>query len=222
MVTTSIFLIEVVLKTISFGFVINGTNSYLRQFDNAFDFIVVAFSMAGIFSNEESQNFNKLKVLRILRVLRPLRLIARNDGLKLVINCLIHSIPNVLNLLVVCFVFFLLFSIFGINYFKGTFYFCDQYDGAINKSDCMDHGGNWINNDYNFDNIFNAFVTLYVLASTEGWIDMMWNGVDSVGIGKAPVENYRLPWAVFYIFFIIIGSFFVMNLFAGVVVDSFN
>lgn len=86
----------------------------------------------------------------------------------------------------------------------------------------MDHGGNWINNDYNFDNIFNAFVTLYVLASTEGWIEMMWDGVDSVGIHLNPIKNNAMIWVIFYIFFIIIGSFFVMNLFAGVVVDSFN
>lgn len=46
----------------------------------------------------------------------------------------------------------------------------------------MDYGGNWVNSVFNFDNILHAMVNLYVLASTEGWIDLMWQGTDSVGI----------------------------------------
>ncbi len=108
------------IKTITYGFIINGKNSYLRQKENAFDFIVVSFSLISLFWDENSKNFNKLKVLRILRVLRPLRLISRSEGLTIQINSLLQAIPNVLNLLIVCFIFFLLFGIFGINYFKGN------------------------------------------------------------------------------------------------------
>jgi hypothetical protein len=45
----------------------------------------------------------------------------------------------------------------------------------------MDLGGSWVNSSMNFDNILSAIVTLFVIASTEGWIDMMWQGVDSNG-----------------------------------------
>lgn len=135
--------------------------------------------------NENSKSFNKLKVLRILRVLRPLRLISRSQGLKLAINSLSRAIPNILNLLIVCFIFFLLFGIFGINYFKGekkkfiykiylgTFYYCDLTTRS-DKWDCMDNGGNWINQDFNFDNIYNAIISLFILALTEGWTSLMW------------------------------------------------
>jgi hypothetical protein len=41
------------------------------------------------------------------------------------------------------------------------------------EQDCYDYGGNWINEDYNFDNVLNAMVTLFVIATTEGWIDLM-------------------------------------------------
>ena len=54
-----------------------------------------------------------------MRVLRPLRLISRNEGLKIAINSLIMSIPKIFNLMIVCIIFFLLFGIFGVNYFKG-------------------------------------------------------------------------------------------------------
>ena len=64
-------------------------------------------------------DLSKVKIFRILRILRPLRLIGRNEDLKLAINSLLKSIPSMLNLLVVCLIFYLLFSIFGVNYFKG-------------------------------------------------------------------------------------------------------
>jgi hypothetical protein len=38
----------------------------------------------------------------------------------------------------------------------------------------MDLGGSWVNSRLNFDNILSGIVTLFVIASTEGWIDMMW------------------------------------------------
>ena len=161
----------------------NGKNSYLRRPENAFDFIVITFSVASMFGNTNSKSFNKLKVLRILRVLRPLRLISRSEGLKLAINSLSRAIPNILNLLIVCFIFFLLFGIFGVNYFKGifnnnfnllgTFFYCD-ITTARDKWDCMDLGGNWVNQDFNFDNIYNAIISLFILALTEGWTNLMW------------------------------------------------
>jgi len=120
-----------------------------------------------------------------MRILRPLRLISKNEGLKIAINSLVFSIPLMINLLLVCFIFFLLFGIFGVNFFKGAFYQCVSIDDLMSKVstmwDCMDYGGNWVNQKSNFDNIFEAMVSLFVIATTEGWVDMMWIGVDSVG-----------------------------------------
>jgi hypothetical protein len=90
------------------------------------------------------------------------------------------------NLLFVCFIFFLLFGIVGVNFFKGAFSSCQNlgHRRAATKLECMDYGGSWVNNRLNFDNILYAIVTLFVIASTEGWIDMMWQGVDCVGIDQ--------------------------------------
>ena len=43
----------------------------------------------------------------------------------------------------------------------------------------MDYGGDWIRMDSNFDNIFHAIVTMFKVAMTEGWLDIMWRGIDS-------------------------------------------
>jgi hypothetical protein len=58
--------------------------------------------------------------------------------------------------------------------------------------------------------------------TTEGWTDVMWDGIDSVGTEMQPKKNARY-WVIIYIVtFMIIGSQFIINLFVGVVIDNFN
>ena len=33
-------------------------------------------------------------------------------------------------------------------------------------------------------------MSLFVLSSKDGWVDIMYSGIDAVGIDKQPVENY--------------------------------
>ena len=74
----------------------------------------------------------------------------------------------------------------------------------------------------NFDNVVTAFLTLFQMMTTEGWTDVMWDGIDSVGIEMQPKKNARY-WVIIYIVtFMIIGSQFIINLFVGVVIDNFN
>lgn len=71
----------------------------------------------------------------------------------------------------------------------GSFFFCDTrfipkdlIDSILTDRDCFDRGGDWVNQDFNFDNILNAMVSLFVIATTEGWIDLMFLGVSARGI----------------------------------------
>lgn len=82
---TIIFTIEVILKIIAKGFLLNGKNSYLHSFWNVLDFSIVLVSIISIFANTSNGNLNLFKVLRLIRVLRPLRVIGRNEGLKLAV-----------------------------------------------------------------------------------------------------------------------------------------
>jgi len=60
------------------------------------------------------------------------------------------------------------------------------------------------------------------MSTTEGWTEVMWNGVDAVAIGKEPQLNTSPYWVLFFIGFMIFGSLFIMNLFVGVVINTFN
>ena len=127
-----------------------------------------------------------LKALRALRALRPLRVISKDEGMKLVVMSLMASVPSMSNVLLVCFLFILIFSIMGVNYFKEQLYHCvpkpglsiselDKFDNILKlkvrtKQDCLNQGGVWENHNANFDNTFEAMSTLFQMMTTEGWV----------------------------------------------------
>ena len=165
----------------------------------------------------------------MLRVLRPLRVLKRNLGLKIQVVSLLKSIPSIANLLIISSLILMIFGIQAVAMLKGTFYYCSvdnvpEYAvaGIKTKWDCFDYGGDWINNEDNFDNVLNAMVTMFGMMTTEGWLDVMWSAVDSTNINQVPQRNNKLEFIAFFSIFMIIGSLFLLNLFVGVVINTFN
>jgi len=156
-----------------------------------------------------------LKALRALRALRPLRVISKNEGMRLIVNALLASIPSMTNVLLVCSLFILIFAIMGVNFFKGTFYSCHDppnstepidMDLIITYDDCIAAGGEWVNKEANFDSTLMAMLTLFIMMTTEGWVDVMNDGVDGVGIQKQPKQNANIGLVIFFVAFMIVGS----------------
>lgn len=65
-------------------------------------------------------------------------------------------------------------------------------------------------------------VTLFIISSLEGWPQIMENAIDARGEDMAPVKNYNPAAAYYFIVFIFVGSFFLVNFFIGVVFMHFN
>ncbi|KAK2499821.1 hypothetical protein MC885_006553, partial [Smutsia gigantea] len=108
--------------------------------------------------------------------------------------------------------------------FKGKFYHCLGTDtrNITNRSDCVAANYRWVHHKYNFDNLGQALMSLFVLASKDGWVNIMYNGLDAVAVDQQPVPNHN-PWMLLYfISFLLIVSFFVLNMFVGVVVENFH
>ncbi|NWU90486.1 SCN5A protein, partial [Upupa epops] len=59
-------------------------------------------------------------------------------------------------------------------------------------------------------------------ATFKGWMDIMYAAVDSQGIDKQPEFEAFLAMYAYFVVFIIFGSFFMLNLFIGVVISNFN
>ena len=165
----------------------------------------------------------------MLRVLRPLRMIARNPGMSIVVKSMFNAIPDILNVMVVSLLFLVLFAILGTNLYKGSFFYCltdnvpPVFRGRIrDKYDCLDFGGDWVNKDQNFDNVMTASLTLFNVMTTEGWLQVMWDAVDSDKVDKMPVLSNNMLNVFFFVFFMLMGSLFILNMFVGVVISVFN
>ena len=74
-----------------------------------------------------------------------------------------------------------------------------------------------------FDNIGAALLLLFESATMEGWPDVMWATIDSYSEpGHAPVRNYRMINGVYMLLWILLGGMFLINVFVGVIVESFD
>jgi hypothetical protein len=88
--------------------------------------------------------------------------------------------------------------------------------------ECFDAGGEWILIQSNFDDVASSMITLFTAATTEGWVDVMKNAVDSSSYQVMPIQDNTPAHALFFIFFVLIMALFILNLFVGVVISKFN
>ena len=65
----------------------------------------------------------------MLRMLRPLRVVSHNVQLKIIVTALLDAGGSILNVIVVILMVWLMFAIFGVNIYKGHFFYCsiDKY-----------------------------------------------------------------------------------------------
>lgn len=104
--------------------------------------------------------------------------------------------------------------------------FCSTYKsdctGQYTASDGSTQDRQWLTHFNNFDNVIWAMITFFELVTEEAWENTNLLIIDSQGYDMGPLTDNR-PWAsIFFVTFIFIQSFFVMNLFVSVIVDKFN
>lgn len=96
----------------------------------------------------------------------------------MVVNALVGAIPSIFNVMLVCLIFWLIFSIMGVNLFAGKFYYCfnttsEEYlpiDVVNNKSDCYEliersEDVRWMNTKVNYDNVGMGYLALLQVVS---------------------------------------------------------
>ena len=79
-----------------------------------------------------------------------------------------------------------------------------------------------MNRDHNFDDVSEAMTTLYVVSSLEGWPDIMFQALDFTEPNKGPSYNNSPAYMSYFVIFILIGSFFFLNFFIGVLFLEYN
>ncbi|XP_074857344.1 sodium channel protein type 1 subunit alpha isoform X4 [Carettochelys insculpta] len=230
-VFTYIFILEMLLKWVAYGYQTYFTNAWCWL-----DFLIVDVSLVSLTANALGYSeLGAIKSLRTLRALRPLRALSRFEGMRVVVNALLGAIPSIMNVLLVCLIFWLIFSIMGVNLFAGKFYYCVnttddkrfEVDTINNFSQCdelikSNQSARWKNVKVNFDNVGFGYLSLLQVATFKGWMDIMYAAVDSRAVLDQPKYEDNLYMYLYFVIFIIFGSFFTLNLFIGVIIDNFN
>uniref|UniRef100_A0A8C8BKK2 Sodium channel protein n=1 Tax=Otus sunia TaxID=257818 RepID=A0A8C8BKK2_9STRI len=228
---TYIFVLEMLLKWVAYGFKKYFTNAWCWL-----DFLIVDVSLISLIAHSLGYSeMGPIKSLRTLRALRPLRALSRFEGMRVVVNALVGAIPSIMNVLLVCLIFWLIFSIMGVNLFAGKFGKCiNKTEGDMpldskiinNMSDCILYNVSgtfyWTKVKVNFDNVGAGYLALLQVATFKGWMDIMYAAVDSRECEEQPEWECNLYMYLYFVIFIIFGSFFTLNLFIGVIIDNFN
>lgn len=90
------------------------------------------------------------------------------------------------------------------------------------KEDCYRQNYTWENSKITFDHVGIAYLALFQVATFEGWMEVMEDAVDARGVDLQPQREANLYAYIYFVIFIVCGSFFTLNLFIGVIIDNFN
>eukprot|EP00041_Stephanoeca_diplocostata_P034054 m.1142368 g.1142368 ORF g.1142368 m.1142368 type:complete len:670 (-) comp24454_c0_seq3:1121-3130(-) len=162
--------------------------------------------------------------------------------MRIVVDALCLSIPAFFNVFAISMIFWLIFALMGYGFFGGLFYKCVDADGervdydvvgnrtaCCGSSNCTESAPGidgdvfrWENSEVNFDNVFNAYLALFQVATFEGWQEVMQDAVDITGRNRQPQREHQFYAYWYFFIFIVIGSFLTLNLFIGVIIDNFT
>jgi hypothetical protein len=245
-----VFLFEFLVKVAAGGFCFTckcrvgsrQTYSYLHSGWNWLDLLVLISSALG--QSAQASSGSPTTVLRLFRTMRPLRMIQRNSHMRLIVTALFNSMPAILNGVILSLSFFLVFALLGVQLFRGQFRSCvlpstlnQTYQSLLKmnigtKSDCLEvEGAMWSAPRCHFDSLGAALLCLIEVSSLEGWISVMLSATDipcSIPSGAVaectlvPKPDAARIYSLFFVSFIVVCSFFVLNLFVGVIIDAIN
>ena len=210
---------NITLEWINFGFTwvfaleaaskLNGLGwtQYMDNTMNKFDLTVVLVSILGVVLTFAVPNTSGglvalLMIFRVARVLRILRLAMRLDGIKRLLQTLLFALPALMNVLGLLVLVIFIFSILGMNFFGNNPY-----------STISDHAHYGLYNEHASFRYFHiAFFTLFRMSTGESWNGIMHDVMDYSGSGAC----------FFFLAYMIIGSYLLLNLVIAILLDEFS
>ncbi|KAI3374886.1 hypothetical protein L3Q82_021425 [Scortum barcoo] len=232
-VFTGVFTFEMIIKMIDQGLILHD-GSYFRDMWNLLDFIVVVGALiAFALTNNKGRDIKTIKSLRVLRVLRPLKTIKRLPKLKAVFDCVVTSLKNVFNILIVYQLFMFIFAVIAVQLFKGKFFYCT--DSSMNsEKECqgyyIDYSRDkkevkrreWRRHEFHYDNVCWALLTLFTVSTGEGWPQVLQHSTDVTEENMGPSRGNRMEMSVFYVVYFVVFPFFFVNIFVALIIITFQ
>uniref|UniRef100_A0A8C1SZ74 Calcium channel, voltage-dependent, R type, alpha 1E subunit b n=1 Tax=Cyprinus carpio TaxID=7962 RepID=A0A8C1SZ74_CYPCA len=200
-VFTGVFTFEMIIKMIDQGLILHD-GSYFRDLWNILDFIVVVGALiAFALTNNKGRDIKTIKSLRVLRVLRPLKTIKRLPKLKAVFDCVVTSLKNVFNILIVYKLFMFIFAVIAVQLFKGKFFYCTDASMGTQKEFCV-AVNKWSKNDFNYL--------------------VLQHSVDVTEENHGPSRGNRMEMSIFYVIYFVVFPFFFVNIFVALIIITFQ
>uniref|UniRef100_A0A8B9YU32 Voltage-dependent N-type calcium channel subunit alpha n=1 Tax=Bos mutus grunniens TaxID=30521 RepID=A0A8B9YU32_BOSMU len=202
-VFTSMFSMECVLKVIAFG-VLN----YFRDAWNVFDFVTVLGSITDILVTEIANNFINLSFLRLFRAARLIKLLRQGYTIRILLWTFVQSFKALPYVCLLIAMLFFIYAIIGMQVF-GNIALDD--DTSINRHN-------------NFRTFLQALMLLFRSATGEAWHEIMLSCLSSRACDElANATECGSDFAYFYfVSFIFLCSFLMLNLFVAVIMDNFE
>nr|XP_008523332.1 PREDICTED: voltage-dependent N-type calcium channel subunit alpha-1B [Equus przewalskii] len=202
-VFTSMFSMECVLKIIAFG-VLN----YFRDAWNVFDFVTVLGSITDILVTEIANNFINLSFLRLFRAARLIKLLRQGYTIRILLWTFVQSFKALPYVCLLIAMLFFIYAIIGMQVF-GNIALDD--DTSINRHN-------------NFRTFLQALMLLFRSATGEAWHEIMLSCLSNQACDEhANASECGSDFAYFYfVSFIFLCSFLMLNLFVAVIMDNFE
>mgnify|MGYP001617509467 FL=1 len=223
----TVFSAELVIKVISFGFVLH-PGAYLRNHWNQLDCIIVILSYLQLIPG-----FGNFTAFRVLRVLRPLRSMNAIPPLRFLVTILLKSVAGLVNVFMLALFLFSIFGIFGVQLFQGSLrYRCvDPFTNISTAVAC--HGAEvtgflardcvapfqcrniGVNPNYgmtSFDNILWALLIIMQTITLEAWSALMYDVMDAVSALAA----------IYFVLLVLFGAYLVLQLALAVISAEFE
>ncbi|KAK3243379.1 hypothetical protein CYMTET_46962, partial [Cymbomonas tetramitiformis] len=198
--STVVYLVEMCLKMFGLGF-----SQYFKVGWNKFDFALVMLSAADWLM---SSSLNAVKSLRMVRIVKMMRLSPSLNGLKMLFQTIVLSLPSLVNVGGLLFLLCYLFAILGVSLFGKV-----KYNGELDEHT-------------NFRTFGSAMMLLLRSATGEAWNSIMYSVMlqedcdssSECALGECCGNNFA---PLYFDLFVIMCSFVLLNLLIAVVVDSF-
>ncbi|XP_052523571.1 voltage-dependent N-type calcium channel subunit alpha-1B-like isoform X7 [Tympanuchus pallidicinctus] len=204
-VFTSMFSMECVLKIIAFG-VLN----YFRDAWNVFDFVTVLGSITDILVTEIADNFINLSFLRLFRAARLIKLLRQGYTIRILLWTFVQSFKALPYVCLLIAMLFFIYAIIGMQVFGNI---------ALNDETS-------INRHNNFRTFLQALMLLFRSATGEAWHEIMLSCLSSRAcdpLSGLTKNECGSDFAYFYfVSFIFLCSFLMLNLFVAVIMDNFE
>jgi hypothetical protein len=234
-VTSAAFLWDFIMEVIGLGFF-----HYTSSVYNLLDFIALVASLVdhlwalafpGVFSDEPGGQLatgaSRLAVVRCLRAIGAPRLYfstraLTGAGSQLIFLALESALGKMVPTALLVFAALTGFAVLGMHLLGGIMGSCSD-PVVFRREDCVgaDSIGaprTWSLHGLNFGWFGSAMESVWVVASSNDWPELMWRAVDSTEPDTGPFENHNLAMALFFFGIAAFSLLVLLNLFISVFV----